>query len=143
MNFLLWAIPVGVFIAFVLVGFFLAPYSIYKDALKEKGEPQKELSLREQLDKLIKEGEELRRLAVSQGEPIPEVNASHWHTKVYNLLDANFDLEWLNDFNRKYREGNPKQNFSGMGMANQIELWQKLQAGVEWLQDFQNQIKDT
>ncbi len=102
-----------------------------------------ELSLKEQIGEFIKEGEELRRLAVSQGEPIPEANASNWRTKVDDFLDENFDLEWLNDFKTKYKGGNPKKQFAGVGMTNQIELWKKLQAGIEWLQDFQNQIKDT
>lgn len=108
----------------------------------EKGISHQELSLKEQITELIKEGEEVRRLSSLQGEPIPEANASHWRTKVRNFVDENFDLERLNDFSRKYAEGNPHHKFSGMGLTNQIELWRKLQAGIEWLQEFQNQIKD-
>ena len=64
---------------------------IGKKKVKKKKKTKKKT-----IEQLIKEGEEIRRRAVSQGEPIPEANASHWHTKVYNLLDEKFDLDWLN-----------------------------------------------
>lgn len=138
----IWAWLLIIFIVLYITQFLaFHKVRVQRDALR-RNQSFKQIDLVEQLRLIVEEGQRLRILSVSQGEPPPLAMAENWRVKVKRFLCDNFDAKYDQKWDAHMMHGNPKQKFTGIAATNQINLWKKLAAGVEWLEEFQNQIRD-
>jgi hypothetical protein len=128
----------------LIVGFMIAGVLTYHDLRKQCGKTQKpnQIGLREQLNLLIEGGQKLRILSTSQGNPPPTAMAKNWRVKVKEFLSRNFNARYDDKWEAHTMHGKPQMGFTGIATTKQINLWNKLTAGIEWLEEFQNEIQD-
>ena len=140
--------PIWAWLLIIFIGLYISQFlafhkvRVQRDALQDKQSP-KQIDLAEQLHSLVEEGRNLRILSVSQGEPPPILMAENWRIRVEQFLHSNFGKRQSDIWNAHTIGGKPKQGFTGMATRAQIDLWNKLTAGIEWLEEFQNQIRAT
>ena len=129
----------------LLIGFIIAGTLTYHELKKQCAEAQKpsQLSLKDQLHLLIEEGRNLRILSVTQGELPPFAMAENWRIKVKKFLKDNFGEPYAKRWDaHALMRRKPKQGFTGIATTHQISLWNTISAGVEWLEELQNEIRE-
>ena len=98
-------------------------------------------SVPEQIRHFIDEGQELRARAVVQGIDPPQAQFDHWRIQVRHFIGDNFEGQYYTDWqNSVHEDARPQQGFTGMATRGQIQLWNRIVSGIEWLQGLERQI---
>ena len=108
----------------------------------QQNDDSKQIDLSEQLRLFIEECKELRIRSVTQGESPPWARFDNWRSKVMKFLSSNFASYYDRRLDACIISGNTKQGFTGMATPQQIDLWKKCTAALEWLENLQKQIQD-
>lgn len=136
----------GVGIIF-FISVIVAPYRQRNEArnyaislLSQEKDLSKELTPLQKIRSFISEGHSLQKQCVLRDVEPPRLLVENWGLRVQSYLTYDYGADRANMWRTHFSKASPKIQFTGSAAILQIQLWNAVTAGIEKLEEFENEL---
>ncbi len=133
--------PLWIWVIALTIGLLLAPYQLYKRQVKDiegLSQPTAKRNFN-QLGALIEEGRKLKASSVSrEGKALTRAAVASWEARVREYLETKLDSLHARKWEATIKQG----DYQPTGTTMKIHQYNRLKAGIEYLEVLQDQIRD-